>query len=103
MVLIITALILGILTGYFRLLSVRIVKYTKPVSLIGLFLLIFLLGVKVGSEPRVTQQLGIIGKQGLVIAVCTVLGSIIIAYPIEKWLKRNAIKKADNQSNLLVK
>lgn len=88
MLLIITALILGIIVGYFRVLSDKLIRLTKPVSLIGLLLLIFLLGVKVGNEPRVTQHLGEIGVQGLLIALFTVVGTLIFAIPIEVWLRR---------------
>lgn len=91
MPLIIISLILGILLGYFHLLSNELIRLTKPVSLIGLFLLIFLLGVKVGSEPRVTQHLGEIGIQGLIIALCAVFGSLVFAFPIERWIKKKTI------------
>lgn len=91
MLLIITALLLGIIVGYFRLLSDRIVRLTKPVSLIGLLLLIFLLGVKIGDEPRVTQHLGEIGVQGLLIALFAVVGTLIFAIPIDLWLKKRMV------------
>ncbi|MDI6783606.1 MAG: lysine exporter LysO family protein [bacterium] len=91
MILILSALILGILIGYFRLLSDRMFRLTKPVSLIGLFLLIFLLGMKVGSEPRVTQHLAEIGVQGLIIALSVVIGTLVFAFPIEVWLKKKTV------------
>jgi uncharacterized membrane protein YbjE (DUF340 family) len=91
MFLIITALILGIIVGYFRVLSDKLIRLTKPVSLIGLLLLIFLLGVKVGNEPRVTQHLGEIGVQGLLIALFAVVGTLVFAIPIDFWLKKKMV------------
>ncbi|MCX7918250.1 MAG: lysine exporter LysO family protein [bacterium] len=91
MLLIITSLILGMFIGYFHLLSNKVMRLTKPVSLIGLFSLIFLLGVKVGNEPRVTQHLGEIGVQGLAIASSVVIGTLLFAIPIELWLRKKII------------
>jgi uncharacterized membrane protein YbjE (DUF340 family) len=64
------------------------------VSLIGLLVLIFLLGVKVGNDPRVTQHLGEIGVQGMVIAISVVIGTLVFAIPIEFWLKKKTAVNA---------
>ena len=87
--LILVFLLVGIGIGSYTRPSAKWLKITKPLSLIGLFSLIFLLGVKIGSAPQVTQHLRSIGYQGIVLALCTVIGSVIAGYIIIRFLPEN--------------
>ena len=84
--LILVFLVVGIGIGSVTSPVAKWLKVTKPLSLIGLFSLIFLLGVKIGSAPEVREHLQSIGYQGIVFALCTVAGSVVAGFFVTRLL-----------------
>lgn len=74
---IIFSLILGISIGYFDILPLRYMKYTKQLTLIGLFLLLFTMGVGIGTDSQVINNLDELGLKAIVLAIGSVLGSLV--------------------------
>jgi len=71
----------GILTGYlFR--KTGIVKYTGPLLSVVIMLLLFFLGVSVGSNKQVISNFSGIGLEALLLTVGGTLGSLLCA----KWV-----------------
>ena len=75
---IISTMFLGIGIGY---VSVSYTHLTLPKKTISLtiFLLLFILGVSIGSNSLIVNNLGKFGWQAIVLAVSGVLGSLIAA------------------------
>lgn len=65
------------------------VKWARRLGLIGLFGLIFVLGLKIGSSPRVMGNLRSIGVKGATFAVLTTLGSALGGYAIMHKIPRS--------------
>lgn len=61
---------------------------TKLISVLNkstlwiIFLLLFFLGVTVGKNPDIMQNLSTIGLRGLQIAVVALLGSLVLAWAV---------------------
>jgi len=68
---------LGMLLGYFRILPPRALKFVGWIILAGIVLLLFSMGVGLGSNPEIIKNLGRIGITALTLAVSTVGGSIL--------------------------
>ncbi|OPY24923.1 MAG: hypothetical protein A4E26_00096 [Methanobacterium sp. PtaU1.Bin097] len=62
------------------------VKGSRWLGLIGLFALIFVLGLKIGSSPKVMGNLKSIGFKGLTFALLTTLGSALGGYAVMRRL-----------------
>ena len=68
----------GALLGFFaRRLSV--LKHLGTTSMATIILLLFLMGVEIGGNERIVQNLTSLGVEALVIAVAATLGSIVAA------------------------
>ncbi|NOZ45922.1 MAG: lysine exporter LysO family protein [Chlorobi bacterium] len=83
----ITVLILmfgGILIGYFLKNKKKIIRINDRLTMYAIFLLLFLMGVSMGSNKQIMSNLDSIGLHALLISVCAVLGSIIVAYFVGK-------------------
>ncbi|MGL5676208.1 MAG: LysO family transporter [Cellulosilyticaceae bacterium] len=63
-------------------------KYNHYVQLVSIVLLIFCMGVSLGSNPTFMEQLVSMGFKGVVFAVVPILGSIGCVYVLsEKFMK----------------
>lgn len=72
-------------------------KYNSWVQLISIVVLIFCMGVSLGSNPDFISEMGRLGMEGLVFAVVPIIFSIIMVYLLtSKFLKE---KKNDHSSN----
>lgn len=81
----------GILFGYFIRTKKRLVAAINKSTLWVIFLLLFFMGVSVGSNSQVMQNLDTIGLRGLQLAVVTILGSVLLA-----WLAYLLVFKSKN-------
>lgn len=67
----------GLLIGWRGSSIDRFRRFLDPAVLATLFLLLLGMGARVGSDPRVTTQLGEMGVQAIVIAAFAVAGSVL--------------------------
>ncbi len=71
----------GIALGYlFRKIEI-LQKLGKPISY-TIFLLLFLLGITVGSNPEIVNNLATLGWQAVMIAFAGTLGSVLAAWGV---------------------
>lgn len=68
----------GILAG--RLLRRRRLDFLPRVVMFFIWVLLFLLGVEVGSNPKIIESLSAIGFEAVVIAFAGTLGSVVFAW-----------------------
>ena len=69
---------LGIGIGYVLRNWTILQKTEKTISL-TIFLLLFILGVSIGSNSLIVNNLGKFGKQAIILAITALLGSLIAA------------------------
>ena len=80
-------MILGTVVGYiFR--SNKLVNISKIITFI-IWVLLFLLGVEVGTNPDIIAGLGTIGVEALIITVAAVLGSALVAILLWRHIKKS--------------
>lgn len=57
---------------------------TKTISY-TIYLLLFLLGISVGSNPKIVENLASLGSQALILALAGALGSALAAWAVYRW------------------
>lgn len=62
-----------------------------------IWLLLFLLGVEVGSDEHILRSLNQLGVEALVLSLGGIAGSIILAYALWKWIEATNTKRQDKQ------
>lgn len=90
---IIISMSVGICVGFF----VRKwrLKWIDSVILFVIWLLLFELGLEVGNDKQVLNSLPTLGLSALILATAALLGSVIAAYFLAKWI---GLKKEDKST-----
>lgn len=70
----------GIIIGYFFRSRKKIIKAINKSTLWIILVLLFFMGVSVGSNHVVMDNLDTIGLRGVQLALATILGSVIMAW-----------------------
>ena len=81
-------LLAGITIGHYSKQNAHWLQWTKPLGMLGLFCLIFILGLKIGAEPRVVNHLRTIGLTALVFGVLATGLSALAAAMIVRFLPK---------------
>lgn len=76
-------MVAGILLGY--LLRGKNLKSVPKLINVAILLLLFLLGITVGADREIMDNLGTIGKDALLIALACVAGSVLCAWVVCKY------------------
>lgn len=80
----------GIIFGYMIQSKKKLVAGLNKSVLWIIFILLFFMGVSVGGNAEVMNNLDTIGLRGLQLALVTILGSVILAWIVYKFVfKRN--------------
>ena len=79
----------GIFLGYFLKSNKKIKKYIDILTNWSIYLLLFLLGISVGNNETIIQNIGKLGIQALLITVFAMVGSIIMAFITYKLFFKN--------------
>lgn len=91
MLVIFAVIIGGIITG--RLLSSwRLVFVSRMITVI-IWLLLFLLGLEVGSDPAVVGGMATLGRTAFVIFACSVAGSICMSWLLWRCVRRGTASR----------
>lgn len=87
MFIVIAFMILGTVVGYiFR--EKRLGNISKIITVI-IWMLLFLLGIEVGTNPDIIAGLATIGIEALIITIAAVLGSAIMALLLWRYIKKS--------------
>jgi len=82
----------GILVGY--LFKKKKITWISRVITLLIWVLLFLLGIDVGSNQAIMSGLHTIGLEALVITVGAVLGSVVGARLLWKWINKDLKEEA---------
>lgn len=95
---IIFCIVVGILLGWFDVLSFKIKLWLNRLSLACLYLMLVCLGAKIGCDSNLLAQIEILGKQAFILGGCAILGTMVMFYVIIKLLARNFDEEGENES-----
>lgn len=86
MFVVILVMMSGVLAG--RLLRRRRLDFLPRVVMFFIWVLLFLLGVEVGSNPKIIESLSAIGIEAVVIAFAGTLGSVVLACILWRYVDK---------------
>lgn len=81
---VIVIMLAGVALGY--VLKAGRFVYVRRIVTVLIWVLLFLLGVEVGGNPRVVSGIGRLGVEAVVIAVAGVLGSSVLAWLLYRFV-----------------
>lgn len=80
----------GILVGYLLRDRKAIPAIVSKASLYIIFLLLFIMGVSIGSNPQVIHKFGELGFWGIAIALVSTMGSVALSWVVYRYLFKKA-------------
>ena len=83
MIIVISLMVCGIILGYAF--KERNLKFVQKLINYTIFLLLFLLGITVGANEDVMNNLDSIGLEALLIALAAIAGSILCAWGVYRF------------------
>ena len=95
---IIFCIVVGILLGWFDVLSFKIKLWLNRLSLACLYLMLICLGAKIGCDSNLLAQIETLGKQAFILGGCTILGTMLMFYLIIKLLARNFDEEGEGEA-----
>jgi uncharacterized membrane protein YbjE (DUF340 family) len=95
---IIFCIVVGILLGWFDVLSFKIKLWLNRLSLACLYLMLVCLGAKIGCDSNLLAQIETLGKQAFILGGCTILGTMLMFYLIIKLLARNFDEEGEGEA-----
>lgn len=82
------SLCIGILIGATNIIPKKIIKYNDKLTMLGIFSLLFVMGLSIGNKKDIINNLHKVGFAGFLYAFFSVLFSIIIVYLLTSLLYR---------------
>lgn len=83
------ALLLGLVVGTIKSIPQRVISLRHILITGGILLLLFSMGVSIGTNPQITKNLKAIGLRALLFSVLTAFGSAFCAFCAEKILQKS--------------
>lgn len=84
-------MVAGVIAGW--LLRRYRLKWMGKVTMVLIWVLLFLLGLEVGGDRSIVESLPTLGVEAVLIAVVSVLGSCLLALLLWRWVKREENKE----------
>jgi|AntRauTorcE11898_2_1112593.scaffolds.fasta_scaffold04890_3 uncharacterized membrane protein YbjE (DUF340 family) len=97
--LILLFLIVGFIIGYFKFLPEIFYKYSGYITEIGLIILLASMGARIGVDQSIINQLGVIGLKSFILALFSIIGSVLFLKLFAMFLKTN-YKEVKEDENL---
>ncbi|HKM39983.1 MAG TPA: LysO family transporter [bacterium] len=88
MLTVILSLSAGAVVGYWGILKNKASYIAGPVATVGVMLLLFFMGAKIGSDGEIMAGLGVMGLEALTYAVAAIVGSIALVWLGQVMVKR---------------
>lgn len=85
---ILLCLILGTVLGIGLRRQQRLLEWADRGTVTAVYLLLFLLGASVGGNETAMESLATLGLQALLLALGSVIGSVLLAFLLYRWLFR---------------
>jgi uncharacterized membrane protein YbjE (DUF340 family) len=80
------ALVTGTLLGYLLRRHSRIHELGSHVTTLSIYVLLFLLGLSVGTDEAITRSLYQLGLEALALSLAGLSGSVCLAWVLSRWL-----------------
>lgn len=87
MIYLILTMAAGILLGFLARKNRHLSHIGKAISL-TIYVMLFFLGVKIGSDDLILSNLSVLGLQALVLAIAGIAGSVLAAFVLYRTLFR---------------
>ena len=91
MLIIVAIMLCGIAVGYF--LRKRNTRFISHIITVLIWLLLFLLGIEVGSNPRIVMGMQTLGIEALVLTIGGAVGAILCAWLLWIYVSRKEASK----------
>ncbi len=82
-------MIAGIIAGVFIHQKPKLIKLNDRLISLAIYLLLFLLGISVGLNKTIIQNIGTLGFQALIITLGAISGSVLMSWLIWRVLFRS--------------
>ena len=82
------ALILGALLGWSNKLPRAFYKYTDKITMVGLMVLLFSMGISIGNNDQILKHLNSLGIKALAIATFSIIGSVLVIWFLQRKIFR---------------
>lgn len=86
MVMVFVSLILGGLIGYFKFIPEPLEKHLGSLTTLGLVILLFSMGIMIGTDERIFSMITTISLQAFLLAAGAVLGSVAAVRFVSNYL-----------------
>ena len=96
MIIVLLLMLAGIFIGWFLKHHPKLIKLNDQLILYAIYLLLFLLGVSVGLNKQIIQNIAKIGVQSLIITVGAISGSVIVLAIIYRFAFKVDLPKGDD-------
>lgn len=80
MITVLLLMTIGIILGWLLHKKIKILKITSELTNWAIYLLLFLLGISVGTNEKILNNFGEIGLQSILITIFAVTGSILTSW-----------------------
>jgi uncharacterized membrane protein YbjE (DUF340 family) len=80
MIIVLLLMTLGILIGRVLYKHTKFIKITSEITNWAIYLLLFLLGLSVGTNDQILNNFDEIGYQSIIITVFAVMGSVLVSW-----------------------
>ena len=91
MLVVVVIMLCGIAVGY--LVRKRNTRFIHHVITVLIWLLLFLLGIEVGSNPHIVKGIQTLGLEALLLTVGGAIGTIILSWLLWKYVSRKEASK----------
>ena len=91
MLVVVVIMLCGIAVGY--LVRKRSTRFSHHVITVLIWLLLFLLGIDVGSNPHIVKGIQTLGLEALLLTVGGAIGTIIFSWLLWKYVSRKEASK----------
>lgn len=91
----IISIVLGILIGMLIKLPKKLVSSLTVIQTSCLLFMLFFMGIKIGIDKSILQNLGVIGGKAIILAVASIIGSVLLVIPISKSINLAVQRKVD--------
>ncbi len=93
---IMVAIVLGITLGWTDVLSYTTKERLNKLSMFCLLVMLFCLGAKIGCDQELLNNLGVLGKQSLFMAMAVITGSICMVFLVYKIFQAEVDDAVEN-------
>lgn len=86
---IIIALLLGLIIGWLDILPKNLPSWTDKGMILGLILLLFVMGLGIGSNQEILRSLNTLGLKAFLIAGASIFGSVLAVLSLKKYILKD--------------